>query len=197
MNGACVRRDSILPFLGLCLAGLVSGCASPGNEIRNLISAGERRGKVISVPWEKQADSTSCGAAALASVYAYHGVEEPQEEIASRIRTGWLKLNRHDLMVKDCRNRGLQVEVSKGGSLETIKRALDDEKPVIAVVWDRLALFRHAVVITGYDEEGEQLLVSDPASGPDSLWSYDAFRKAWARAEGFYLTTARGQSNDD
>ena len=109
--------------------------------------------KLLEVPFVKQKDDF-CGPASLSSVLEYYDVKVSQEDIAKVVYSPKLK----GALITDLENYakslGFKTTLFKG-SLEDLKKYLDQNVPVIILV-DLGFLWvskPHYLVVVGYDEE--------------------------------------------
>jgi hypothetical protein len=86
---------------------------------------------------------------------------------------------------------GIQVSIQKGGSLDDLLQAIDqDITPIVFIRTDQLSYWakdtQHAVLVSGYD--GSDLLLNDPAfsdapqrvSADELLLAWDEFDNSYA-----------------
>ncbi len=119
----------------------------------------------------KQRDITDCGAACLASVAAYYGLELPVARIrqfASTNKKGTNVLG----MIEAAKKLGFEVKGVKG-TLDSLSKI---PKPAIAhiIVGDSL---HHFVVV--YSVTSSFIEVMDPGDGLSHRYTHDEFKKIW------------------
>lgn len=109
--------------------------------------------KILDVPFVKQKDDY-CGPASLSSVFEYYGVNQTQDEIAKTIYEPEIK----GALITDLENYakklGFKTKLFQG-SLEDVKRYIDEGRPVILLVdmgfmWVSVP---HYIVVIGYDKD--------------------------------------------
>ncbi len=132
----------------------------------------------------------NCGPATLTMALSYFGRHETQADAAPH-----LKPNRDDKNVGPdelaayARPLGFSASVRQGGSLDLLKRFLNNNLPVIVETWqlyngDGLGHYR---LITGYDDTAGQLTTFDSLKGPDYKVAYDQFEADWRVFNHLYL----------
>ncbi len=87
---------------------------------------------------------------------------------------------------------GLKVSAHRGYTLEDLKYLIDSGRPAIVRIkydkilyrWDKSLTGEHFVVVTGFDEEHDRIIINDPAyplsPGYQRPYSSKVFMKAWA-----------------
>lgn len=126
-----------------------------------------------------------CGAAALATVFAYYERFVPPQQISQEVYNETLR----GALMPDLENYAARLgfETESGqGDLDLIKESIRDGKPVIVLIDDGvwLASRPHYVVVFGFNEKG--VIVHD---GTDAsvLVDRETFEKKWQRLGNPYL----------
>ena len=128
---------------------------------------------MIDLPIGRQTFDFDCGAKALQVVMAYYGIAVREDELI-----GELKCDADGVpvqnMVSVAEKRGFSVVAECGVSLETVKRYVDENHPVIVLVqawaerymtledWKEDNDDGHYVIVTGH--HGYIIVFEDPAS---------------------------------
>ena len=132
----------------------------------------------------------NCGPATITMNTSYFGRPETQVEAAQ-----FLKPNKNDKNVNPhelaayARTTGLQAQVRRGGSIEQLKKLLNNGLPVLAETWlvhddDGLGHYR---LLTGYNDETGQFTTFDSLNGPQFTVSYAQFDADWRVFNRLYL----------
>ncbi len=109
--------------------------------------------KTLDVPFVKQRDNF-CGPASLSAVLAYYGINIPKEIIADKVYNPKLKGALITDLEDYVKSLGIRAETKKG-SLEELKRLIDQKVPPIILV-DLGRFFvslPHYMVVVGYQED--------------------------------------------
>ena len=133
----------------------------------------------LAVPFVAQQKDT-CGAAALAMVAAYWGLDLPQEETARALLQPELHGIAGSRLAELARERGLEAWTYQG-DLAQLKDYVGKGRPLI-VAWGVGRARYHDVVVIGFDEPGQEVIVNDPARGPRRRVAAASFEKRWAAA---------------
>jgi ABC-type bacteriocin/lantibiotic exporter with double-glycine peptidase domain len=133
----------------------------------------------LAVPFVPQHKDT-CGAAALAMVAAFWGQDLPQEDTARALLQPELHGIAGSRLAELARQRGLEAWTYQG-DLAQLKDFLAKGRPLI-VAWAVGRARYHDVVVVGFDEPRAEVIVNDPARGPNRRLSASSFEKRWAAA---------------
>lgn len=176
------RTISLVVLIAVLLLGAVFfvGCAS--KDFAAVRPGIESRGHYIEgVPFYKQSEST-CGPAALASVFAFWGRQVNLEEITARVYLPKLRGTLPMDMESYARETGLHT-VSSIGTLADLKASIRKGVPVICMLDLGFSLYHqpHYVTAIGFDDVNS-LIVEHDGVHPNSLITYGKFDSAWARA---------------
>jgi len=136
---------------------------------------------ISDVPFFKQSRH-DCGAAALASVYNFLGLQQDIEEISRRIYSRKQKGSLNLRLLIDAREQGLTATMHSG-SFERIKDAVDDETPLILMIsggGDSL----HYVVVVGYEGNDLSTIVVHDGYQPRKRYERKELEMKW-RATGY------------
>lgn len=157
---------------------------------------------IASPGYEKQT-SNNCGPATLSMALHLYGWEGNQADISNFIKpvSGDRNVNPEELRYYVRTQAGwLNLEYRVGGNLETLKRLLAANYPVIIESVTALnpgdALgptddlwAAHYLLITAYDDSTQEFTVQDSYHGPDLKISYSQLEQDWKPFNNVYLVT--------
>ncbi|HNK63232.1 MAG TPA: C39 family peptidase [Anaerolineales bacterium] len=155
---------------------------------------------MTSPAYEKQTPN-NCGPATLSMALHMYGWEGTQKDISDLIKpvTGDRNVNPEELRYYVRTQAGwLNLEYRVGGNLETIKRLLAANYPVIVESVTSLnpadALgpnddlwAAHYLLITGYDDNTQTFTIQDSYHGPDLSLPYAQLEKEWKPFNNLYI----------
>lgn len=168
---------------GAFLAGallLTTGCyrgasvAADPSEIRQ--ESGWIR---VDVPLVRQRGKSDCGAAALATVLAYHGKGGSLAEVEQRLGVTARGV-RATKLGEYARAQGLAAFIVHG-TVEDLRYELSQRRPVIVGVakpYSGERALTHYQVVVGYQPRRERVLTLDPADGIRE-YPLDGFLREW------------------
>ncbi len=155
---------------------------------------------ITSPPYEKQTPN-NCGPATLSMALHLYGWEGDQSLISDVVKpvTGDRNVNPEELRYYVRTQAGwLNLEYRVGGSIETLKRLLAANYPVIVESVTSLnpadALgpnddlwAAHYLLITAYDDAKHEFTVQDSYHGPDLTISYEQLEQDWRPFNNLYI----------
>jgi ABC-type bacteriocin/lantibiotic exporter with double-glycine peptidase domain len=141
-------------------------------------------GAVLEVPYVAQRKDT-CGAAALAMVLDYWGEAVPHDEIAARLLEPALHGIPGSQLERFAEERGL-TSIAYRGDLAQVRDFVGKGRPLI-VAWGMGKGRYHNVVVVGFDDAKQAVLVNDPALGARQAVKRTDFEKRWAGAGNWTL----------
>jgi len=165
---------------------------------------------ITSPEYEKQTPN-NCGPATLSMAMHLYGWEGDQSYISDVVKpiTGDRNVNPEELRYYVRTQAGwLNLEYRVGGSLETIKRLLAANYPVIVETVTSLnpadALgptddlwAAHYLLITAYDDSTQEFTVQDSYHGPDLKLPYAQLEEEWEPFNNVYLVLYFPQYEDE
>jgi tetratricopeptide (TPR) repeat protein len=131
----------------------------------------------LPVPFEAQ-EKDACGAASLAMVLRFWHHDIAQKEITDALLEPELRGIPGSRLVEFARARGLRA-VAYAGDFAHLRDFVGKGRPLIVALKvgrDRY----HNVVVTGFDDEREAVVVNDPDKGPDRRVAEQKFEERWA-----------------
>ncbi len=140
-----------------------------------------------------QQDGPWCALATIEMIAGYYGfgISQIQVSLESDIsRDRGMTLNAILKYFDRLRILMLNVEHHYGGNLESVKRLIDNQIPVIWLHrvpegrrWGGL----HSAVVIGYDDVRRIVVVADPACGCEVAMSYKEFMMRWQKTDNLYV----------
>jgi tetratricopeptide (TPR) repeat protein len=155
---------------------------------------------IKSPPYEKQT-ANNCGPAALSMMLHLYGWTGDQKTISDVIKpvNGDRNVNPEELSYWVLNYAGwLRIEYRVGGDIETLKRLIAANYPVIIegttslspddTGWPDDDLWAaHYLLLTGYDDTTQTFIVQDAYKGPDKSVSYEQLESEWKPFNYLYL----------
>lgn len=163
-----------------------------------------------SPPYEKQTPN-NCGPAALSMMLHMFGWSGSQKDISDVIKpvTGDRNVNPEELAYWVRNYAGwLRIEYRVGGDIETLKRLIAAQYPVIIEGttslnpddsgWPDDDLWAaHYLLLTAYDDATQTFTTQDTYRGPDRPVSYDQLQSEWKPFNYLYLVVYLPQQEDE
>jgi ABC-type bacteriocin/lantibiotic exporter with double-glycine peptidase domain len=133
----------------------------------------------LPVPFVAQGKDT-CGAAVLAMVLQFWGRPVSQDDVAAELFEPELRGIRGSRLADLARKHGFTA-MAYEGDLAQLREYLGRGRPLI-VAWKMRGDRFHDVVVVGFDEARNRVVVNDPAEGPLKRVPLKTFEKRWAGA---------------
>jgi hypothetical protein len=133
----------------------------------------------LPVPYVAQEKDT-CGAAALAMVMDYWGREVPHGEISTALVEEELQGIRGSRLAEFARARGMTA-IAFAGEWDVVREHLAKGRPVVLAI-DAGRGRLHDVVALGIDDGRAEVIVHDPARGPERRIGKKDLEKKWAKS---------------
>ncbi|MBI3932312.1 MAG: C39 family peptidase [Acidobacteria bacterium] len=133
----------------------------------------------LTVPFVPQEKDT-CGAAALAMVLRYWDTPVPHDEIAAALFEPELHAIRGSRLEAFAKERGLTA-IAYEGDAAHLREFVARGRPLI-VAWRMDRDRYHNVVVVGFDDGKDEILVNDPALGAARPVAGRTFEERWAGA---------------
>lgn len=155
---------------------------------------------IIDMPSGRQTYNFDCGAKSLQLIFAYYGIDIREDMLIKELACdsyGTLADNMRVVAEK----YGFEVLAKSGMSIETIKKYIDDKRPVIVLVqawadrymtikdWKEANEHGHYVIVIGYKDD--KIIFEDPSSFPRTWMTEEEFLARW------HYTDIRTQRNMD
>jgi len=163
---------------------IFQGCAAGPDSVTSEVPPSIGSGKVNNVPFYPQV-SFQCGPASLAGVLNFFGEGVTPDEIAEAIFRRDIRGTVTLDMVLYARKRGFFAEWYNG-SVDDIRRSVDERVPLIAMVDFGFAGVRkhHFMVVVGYTPEG---VIANSGKTREKLISWKDFLARWNRTKRWAL----------
>lgn len=145
------------------------------NRLTGQVSNNEKVNNLINVPFCRQATDRTCGVACLQSLIYYYYSNDPnlrwvrEDDLAKEMKTGD-EGTRYEEIVASAKAKGLNADVRMNMTLDELKQAIDQKKPVICVIQAWVEDPKdyegyedgHYVIAIGYDKEN--IYFMDPST---------------------------------
>lgn len=165
---------------------------------------------IASPPYEKQT-ANNCGPAALSMMLHVFGWSGNQKDISSVIKpvNGDRNVNPEEMAFWVRNYAGwLRIEYRVGGDLDTLKRLLAANYPVIVEAttslnpedtgWPDDDLWAaHYLLLTGYDDAAKTFTAQDTYRGPDKKIPYDQLESEWKPFNYLYMVVYLPEQEDE
>lgn len=141
----------------------------------------------------------NCGPSTITMQMSHFGFTNTQAEAAK-----FLKPNRDDKNVSPhelaayAQANGLSAIVRRGGTVDMLKLFLSNDLPVIVETWfehdgDEMGHYR---LVTGYDEQTQQIITFDSYNGPNVRLNYEEFTELWRVFNYLYVVSYPPEQTD-
>lgn len=144
----------------------------------------------LSVPFVPQAKDT-CGAASLTMVLRYWSEDVTHDEVARELLEKELHGIPGSRLAQFAKTRGFEAIAYKG-DLAQLRDFVAKGRPLI-VAWGLGRGRFHNVVVIGFDEGRDAVIVNDPARGPGRRIPGREFDDRWAKADHWTLLVMRAK----
>ena len=165
---------------------------------------------LVSPPYEKQT-ANNCGPAALSMMLHMFGWTGSQKDISDVIKpvNGDRNVNPEEMAFWVRNYAGwLGIEYRVGGTIETLKRLIAANYPVIIesttslnpddTGWPDDDLWAaHYLLLTGYDDATQTFTVQDTYRGPDKNIPYQQLESEWKPFNYLYMVVYLSQQQED
>ena len=172
-NMKAMGKTTLTLFLMLIVSLFLTSCNGVVTPELQLDKVEEIDCVYLEVPFEKYAGENWCLPASGAMTFKYFGENITQTEIADAvIKDGTSSVYK---MINYARDLGFEA-IYNYMTIDEIKELLREEIPVIAIQNYSLSLpYSHARVVTGYDDEKQEIINNDPTAGEDYVIPYSDF----------------------
>lgn len=128
----------------------------------------------------------ACGPASLTQVLAYFGQKISMQDVSRQTRPTERSYMTAQAIVAFAPHVGMQARLYSGGSLDTMKTAIRNGIPVIALqshITSARRVIPHWRVLVGFNDATRQVYIMDPLLGYVSM-GYDDMTRVWADQRG-------------
>ena len=134
---------------------------------------------LLDVPFVAQREN-GCAAAALTMVLRYWGDPAPETEMAGALPGPSSRGLAGSRLAEFARGRGHEA-IAYAGDLAHLREYLAKGRPLIVALRSGRDQY-HDVVVVGFDEQAQAVVVHDPESGPTRRLPVRRFEERWGRA---------------
>jgi len=158
----------------------LSSCASQGRE-HSVFSDHSKEIYRLNVPFVLQQKEGYCGPVALATVLNYWNDDVNQQQIADNIYLPSLKGSLSVDLVHYANKRGFNAELYFG-TFQDMKDKMALGYPLIAILGDHKNVLGHYIVLVGYDDFRQQVIIHKEKSAYETM-SYKEFLLLWSNMD--------------
>lgn len=145
---------------------------------------------VLPVPFVSQHKNT-CGAASLTMVLRYWSDDVSHDDVARALVRPELHGIAGSSLAGFARGRGFEA-LAYRGDMAHLREFVGKGRPLI-VAWHLGGSRYHDVVVVGFDDARQAVLVNDPAAGASRAVGLGKFEKRWAGAGYWTLLVTRNE----
>jgi len=146
---------------------------------------------ISNIPYFMQGNDNTCGQAVITSILNFWGKNLSYQEVVNETNKSNLPTDIQRI-TDFLRSKGLYAQDYRGATLNFIKDRILKGNPIIVLLDFGSLSVEHYVIVTGYNETREELIVLDSVDGPNRMLPYAKFEKMWMnvslRRTGFYVT---------
>ena len=136
---------------------------------------------MLSVPLFKQSTDYTCGPTVLCMVLAYYGITRSEEELRDQMKVNEREGTKNEQLENEARREGLFVYAKNGGTIEEIRKYVEENIPVIVNFIEEGGEGHYAVVV---DVGNEHLVWNDPYHEKPTSILIAAFLPRWYSEDG-------------
>jgi len=133
---------------------------------------------VPNVPFVKQGNDNTCAQAAMTMVLNFWGKNTNYQQVINKTNPSNLPTD-VSTITSYLTTQGLKAQDYKKASLDYLKSLINEGKPAIVLLDYGSATTVHYVVVTGYNDVTQQVILHDSIDGPNQKMSYSQFGKWW------------------
>lgn len=130
------------------------------------------------VPFFQQGNDNTCGQAIMAIILNYWRIDLSYQTIVNQTNMSNIATD-IDKITSYLRKYGLYAQDYRLASLNFVKSLIQQGRPVIVLLDFGSLATEHYVVVTGYNDEQQQMIVHDPVDGPNIKIQYADFESKW------------------
>ena len=138
---------------------------------------------MLSVPLLKQSTDYTCGPTVLCMVLAYYGITRSEEELRDQMKVNEREGTKNEQLENEARREGLFVYAKNGGTIEEIRKYVEENIPVIVNFIEEGGEGHYAVVI---DISDEHLVLNDPYYEKQKNLPISDFVANWRSEDGLH-----------
>ncbi|MFN8673780.1 MAG: C39 family peptidase [Candidatus Sericytochromatia bacterium] len=133
---------------------------------------------ISNVPYFRQGKDNTCAQAVMTSVLNFWGVPVSYQAVINQTNSinTFTDVSR---ITSYLRKNGLYAQDYKKADLNFIKDRINKGNPVIILLDFGKLSYEHYVLVTGYNDKAEELLILDPIDGPNQKYTYDQITHMW------------------
>lgn len=133
---------------------------------------------IANVPYFQQGSDNTCAQACMTSLLNYWGVNISYQSVVNQTNSGNLPTDVVKI-TNFLRKNGLYAQDYREATIDFLKDRVNKATPVIVLLDFGKLSYEHYVLVTGYNDKTEELLILDPIDGPNQRYSYQSIESMW------------------
>lgn len=133
---------------------------------------------ISGIPLFKQGNDNTCGQAAMASILNFWGDKTSYQTVINETNLGNMPTDLGTIE-QYLQNKGLNAKAYKKGTTEYLKYLVDQGKPPIVLLDFGGLSEEHYVVVSGYNDTKDTILINDSRNGPYIPYKTVNFEQMW------------------
>lgn len=133
---------------------------------------------ISNVPFVKQGNDNTCAQAVMAMVLSYWGKTVNYQQIINETNPSNMPTDVNTIS-SYLTKKGLKAQDYQKASLNYLKSLINEGKPAIVLLDYGSVSTVHYVVVTGYNDKTQQVIINDSIDGANQKISYEQFGKWW------------------
>lgn len=133
---------------------------------------------ISNIPYYKQGNDNTCGQAVMTSLLNYWGVNINYQTVVNQTNAANLFTD-VDKITSYLRKKGLYAQDYRKATINFLKDRIQKGCPVIILLDFGKLSAEHYVLVTGYNEDQQKLILLDPIDGPNVEMPYEEVLNRW------------------
>lgn len=133
---------------------------------------------IANIPYFQQGSDNTCAQACMTSLLNYWGVNVSYQSVVNQTNSGNLPTDVVKI-TNFLRKNGLYAQDYREATINFLKDRVNKGTPVIILLDFGKLSYEHYVLVTGYNDKTEELLILDPVDGPNQRYSYQSIESMW------------------
>jgi predicted double-glycine peptidase len=148
------------------------------NSLGTVTKSNDGTVTISGIPFFKQGNDNTCGQAAMTSILNFWGNKITYQAVINETNASNIPTDLNVIEVY-LQSKGLQAKAYKKSTLEYLKYLVDQGKPPIVLLDFGGLGNEHYVIVSGYNDKQETILINDSRNGPFISLSNEEFEQMW------------------